>query len=77
MKRPRNGECPQQNFDFTPLRFNRHLTVENLESGDIIHDVADVVISARGSLNEMSWPDIPGLKEMAIPVMHPAAWDDR
>lgn len=28
-------------------------------------------------LNEPSWPDIPGLREMKIPVLHSAVWDDR
>uniref|UniRef100_A0A8H7K9T6 FAD/NAD(P)-binding domain-containing protein n=1 Tax=Bionectria ochroleuca TaxID=29856 RepID=A0A8H7K9T6_BIOOC len=53
-----------------------HVTVNNLTTGEIIHDTADIVISARGSLNEMAWPNIPGVREMRIPVMHSAAWDD-
>ncbi|KAH7039550.1 uncharacterized protein B0I36DRAFT_370652 [Microdochium trichocladiopsis] len=53
-----------------------HVTTENLRTGEIIKDEADVVINARGSLNEMSWPDIPGVRDMKIPVIHSAAWDD-
>ncbi|KAH7108808.1 hypothetical protein EDB81DRAFT_430747 [Dactylonectria macrodidyma] len=53
-----------------------HVTVENLRTGEIMLDKADVVISARGTLNEKSWPDIPGLQHMKIPVMHSAAWDE-
>ncbi|KAH8689850.1 hypothetical protein BGW36DRAFT_440544 [Talaromyces proteolyticus] len=53
-----------------------HVTIENLRTGEIIMDQADVVISARGTLNEMSWPDIPGVCDMKIPVMHSAAWND-
>ncbi|KAF5005536.1 hypothetical protein FDECE_8029 [Fusarium decemcellulare] len=52
------------------------VTIENLSTGQIIMDEADIVISARGGLNEMSWPNIPGLNKMKIPVMHSAAWDD-
>jgi len=51
--------------------------VENTASGETIVDEADVVISARGTLNDMAWPDIPGLQDMTIPKMHSAAWDDR
>ena len=40
-------------------------------------DKAHVVISARGSLNDINWPDIPGLKDVKIPVIHSAAWDER
>jgi len=40
-------------------------------------DEADVVISARGTLNNMAWPEFPGLNDLNIPVMHSAAWDDR
>jgi hypothetical protein len=55
----------------------RQVTVENVNTGDIIQDEADVVISARGTLNNKAWPNIPGLEDMKIPVMHSAAWDDR
>ncbi|KAH6988658.1 hypothetical protein EDB80DRAFT_588667 [Ilyonectria destructans] len=53
-----------------------HVSIENLRTGEIMVDKADVVISARGTLNEMSWPDIPGIHDMKIPVMHSAAWDE-
>ncbi|KAJ3460234.1 hypothetical protein MRS44_011101 [Fusarium solani] len=53
-----------------------HVTVKNLQTGETLEDRADVVISARGTLNERSWPDIPGLQDMKIPVMHSASWDE-
>ncbi|RSM01229.1 hypothetical protein CEP52_008651 [Fusarium oligoseptatum] len=53
-----------------------HVTVKNLQTGETLEDRADVVISARGTLNERSWPDIPGLQDMKIPVMHSSAWDE-
>ncbi|KAM0424516.1 hypothetical protein ACHAPT_010230 [Fusarium lateritium] len=56
--------------------FEWHVKVKNLQTGEILEDRADVVISARGTLNEMSWPGIPGLQDMKIPVMHSAAWDE-
>ncbi|KAF7960488.1 hypothetical protein EAE96_000168 [Botrytis aclada] len=49
--------------------------VENLETGETFTDEADVVISARGTLNNISWPKIEGLSDIKIPVMHSAAWD--
>ncbi|EHL02898.1 putative sterigmatocystin biosynthesis monooxygenase stcW [Glarea lozoyensis 74030] len=49
--------------------------VENLETREIFTDEADVVISARGTLNDISWPKIEGLSDIKIPVMHSAAWD--
>ncbi|KAJ4255164.1 hypothetical protein NW757_004670 [Fusarium falciforme] len=54
-----------------------HVTVKNLQTGETLEDRADVVISARGTLNERSWPDILGLQDMKIPVMHSASWDER
>ncbi|RKL12922.1 hypothetical protein BFJ70_g16055 [Fusarium oxysporum] len=53
-----------------------HVTTVNLLTKETLEEKADVIISARGTLNEMSWPDIPGLHNMKIPVMHSAAWDD-
>lgn len=55
----------------------RYITIQNHATGEEFVDKADVVISARGTLNDISWPDISGLKDMNIPVMHSAAWDDR
>jgi cation diffusion facilitator CzcD-associated flavoprotein CzcO len=53
------------------------VTVERVETGEVFADEADVVISARGTLNNISWPQVPGLSDLTIPVMHSAAWDNR
>ena len=50
--------------------------MENLTTGEKFADKADVVISARGSLNDINWPNVPGLENVKIPVMHSAAWDE-
>ncbi len=55
----------------------RQVTVERVETGEVFTDEADVVISARGTLNDISWPQVPGLSDLKIPVMHSAAWDNR
>ncbi|HEX4017779.1 MAG TPA: NAD(P)/FAD-dependent oxidoreductase [Frankiaceae bacterium] len=47
-------------------------TVE-LRSGDLVE--ADVVISALGMFNELSWPDIEGLGSFAGTSFHSAQWN--
>jgi cation diffusion facilitator CzcD-associated flavoprotein CzcO len=53
-----------------------NVTVQNLATGDTLHDQADVVISARGNLNTPSWPDIEGLETFIGEVMHSARWNE-
>lgn len=50
--------------------------MESLLTGEVLVDEADIVISARGTLNDISWPKVEGFSDLAIPVMHSAAWDD-
>ncbi|KAH6691332.1 hypothetical protein F5X68DRAFT_252255 [Plectosphaerella plurivora] len=52
------------------------VTVKNLKTGEIIEDSADVVISAKGGLNDISWPKIKGLEEFQGKLVHSGAWDD-
>ncbi|KAB8303281.1 hypothetical protein EYC80_004723 [Monilinia laxa] len=51
------------------------LEIENKSTGETFEEDADVLISARGSLNEISWPDIPGLSDFQGEVMHSAKWN--
>ncbi|CAF3645406.1 unnamed protein product [Fusarium graminearum] len=44
-------------------------------TGATITEEVDVVISARGGLNDISWPDIPGFNTFKGKKMHSAAWD--
>jgi cation diffusion facilitator CzcD-associated flavoprotein CzcO len=55
----------------------RQVAVEVVETGEVFTDEADIVISARGTLNDISWPQVPGLSDLTIPVMHSAAWNNR
>jgi hypothetical protein len=55
----------------------RKVTVENLKTREISVDEADVVVSARGTLNDVSWPKVDGFSDLTIPTMHSAIWDDR
>ncbi|RAL66248.1 hypothetical protein DID88_005919 [Monilinia fructigena] len=57
------------------LNKSRNLEIENNSTGEIFEDDADVLISARGSLNEISWPDIPGLSDFQGEVIHSAKWN--
>jgi len=56
---------------------SRQVTVENVITREVKVDSADVLIGARGTLNNIAWPEITGLSDMKIPIMHSAAWDDR
>ena len=51
--------------------------VENVKTGEIIHDDADVLVSARGNLNDKAWPKIPGFETFKGEVMHSAQWNEK
>jgi cation diffusion facilitator CzcD-associated flavoprotein CzcO len=51
------------------------IKVEDLATGMTIDDEANVLVTARGQLNEIKWPDIPGLDTFSGKVMHSGAWD--
>jgi cation diffusion facilitator CzcD-associated flavoprotein CzcO len=51
--------------------------VTNLKTGEIIQDQSDVVISARGNLNDAAWPEIEGLQTFKGEVMHSAKWNEK
>lgn len=38
---------------------------------------ADVVISAKGNLNQFAWPSIPGIDTFEGEKMHSAQWNQR
>jgi len=54
-----------------------HVTVKNLKTGEVIQDQADVIVSARGNLNNAAWPEIKGLETFKGEVMHSAKWNER
>jgi cation diffusion facilitator CzcD-associated flavoprotein CzcO len=51
--------------------------VKNLETGDVIEDTCDFLISGRGNLNNPAWPDIAGLDTFKGEVMHSAKWNEK
>ncbi|KAH8893783.1 FAD/NAD(P)-binding domain-containing protein [Thozetella sp. PMI_491] len=52
------------------------ITVTNLTTGETIEDTANIVITGRGQLNDVSWPDTPGLRSFKGKIMHSAEWDE-
>ncbi|KAI9665674.1 MAG: hypothetical protein M1821_003608 [Bathelium mastoideum] len=53
-----------------------HVRVKDLTSGYEFEDVSDVLISARGNLNNISWPKIDGLQSFKGEIMHSARWNE-
>ncbi|KAL2119001.1 hypothetical protein VTJ04DRAFT_5960 [Mycothermus thermophilus] len=52
------------------------IRVTNFATGEIFTDTANVLLSARGQLNDIVWPDVPGLFDrFKGKVMHPGDWD--
>jgi cation diffusion facilitator CzcD-associated flavoprotein CzcO len=45
------------------------------DTGNIIHDICDILINACGVLNAWQWPSIPGLEEYKGKLLHTARWD--
>jgi cation diffusion facilitator CzcD-associated flavoprotein CzcO len=46
-----------------------------LNQSQIIHDTADVLVKATGTLNKWKWPEIPGLENFKGKLLHSARWD--
>lgn len=55
----------------------RRVKVHNLETDEIFEDTANMVISAKGGLNEVKWPKIKGLGDYKGKLIHSGAWDER
>jgi cation diffusion facilitator CzcD-associated flavoprotein CzcO len=55
----------------------RRLTVKNNKTGETFQDTANILVSAKGGLNQIAWPQIKGLKQFAGKLMHSGAWDER
>lgn len=51
--------------------------VEKTETGEVIHDEAEFIVSARGGLNDYVWPEIEGLNTFEGKLLHSATWDTR
>lgn len=49
--------------------------VQNLDTGLIVEDTGDVLMTGTGTLNDWVWPDIPNLHDFEGPLLHSANWD--
>ncbi|PMD31733.1 FAD/NAD(P)-binding domain-containing protein [Hyaloscypha variabilis F] len=49
--------------------------VKNLETGEIVVDEADFLVTAPGRLNQTHIPPIPGLSDFKGKLVHTAQWD--
>lgn len=67
------GVFPFNSYKCSSL--SRRLTIEKTQTGETVDDEADVVIQARGNLNDKAWPTIPGLSNFEGEVMHSSAWN--
>ncbi|KAF5598955.1 sterigmatocystin biosynthesis monooxygenase stcW [Fusarium pseudocircinatum] len=52
------------------------LIVKNVKTGESFEDAANILVSAKGGLNQVSWPQIKGLKQFGGKLMHSGAWDE-
>ncbi|CAK7214509.1 hypothetical protein SCUCBS95973_002171 [Sporothrix curviconia] len=52
------------------------LQVTNLATGESFEDRCNILITARGQLSNINWPDITGLDTFGGKIMHSAAWDE-
>ncbi|KAG7412186.1 FAD-binding monooxygenase moxY [Fusarium oxysporum f. sp. rapae] len=52
------------------------LTVKNIKTGESFEDTANILVSAKGGLNQIAWPQIKGLKQFGGKLMHSGAWDE-
>jgi cation diffusion facilitator CzcD-associated flavoprotein CzcO len=55
----------------------RRVKVHNIETDEVFEDTANVVISAKGGLNEVKWPNIKGLGDYKGKLIHSGKWDER
>lgn len=74
-------ECLRKQGIYTKRQANtdperRKLTVQNLKTGEIFIEDCNILITARGQLNNMSWPNIPGLDKFQGKIMHSGQWDE-
>ncbi|KAM5361894.1 hypothetical protein ACJZ2D_012839 [Fusarium nematophilum] len=51
--------------------------IHNIKTGEVFEDTANVVISAKGGLNQIMWPRIKGLGDYRGKLIHSGEWDER
>ncbi|PSK36081.1 hypothetical protein B9Z65_5896 [Elsinoe australis] len=61
--------------DFNEEEGKWHVRIRRA-NGEEFEDTSDVLISARGGLNHIAWPQIDGLRSFKGEIMHSAAWNE-
>ncbi|KPI42856.1 putative sterigmatocystin biosynthesis monooxygenase stcW [Cyphellophora attinorum] len=51
------------------------IDIQRIATGETFSDEADVIVAARGGLNDYVWPKIDGLWSFKGKIVHSAAWD--
>ena len=54
----------------------RKLTVLRVKEGQTFEEECDILVTARGQLNNISWPDIPGFDTFRGQIMHSSDWNE-
>lgn len=67
-------EVVECKWDDAAAKWN--ITIKNLTTGETFQDQSDVLISARGNLNNPAWPSIEGLDTFTGEIMHSAKWNE-
>lgn len=52
-----------------------NVEVENLETGEVSVDTANVLVTATGHFNEWKLPNYPGIQEFEGHLRHSSNWD--
>ncbi|KAK3699197.1 hypothetical protein LTR37_016558 [Vermiconidia calcicola] len=51
-----------------------HVKIEKAD-GEVFEDTSDIIVSARGNLNNKQWPNVEGLWDFKGEIMHSSAWN--
>ncbi|KAL4886057.1 putative flavin-binding monooxygenase [Aspergillus karnatakaensis] len=52
------------------------ILVRYLQTGEVVVDEGDILLSCTGPLNAWQWPSIPGLHGFEGKLLHSASWDE-
>ncbi|KAL1852735.1 hypothetical protein VTK73DRAFT_9174 [Phialemonium thermophilum] len=65
-----------ESCEWDPKEKQWTVRVTKTDTGETFEDKAHFVIAARGQLNQVNWPDIPGLDKFQGKLLHSAEWDE-
>jgi len=58
-----------------PKAIKWKVKLESMKTGEVVEDESDALITALGSLNQWTWPNIAGTQGFEGKLLHSAAWD--